>query len=279
LSRCWKKMRAGRERDFHMPKSCPVCGSAVARVGAEVAYRCTNKNCYAQQREKLYHFVSRQAFDIDGLGPKIINQLLDTDLIKDAADIFSLSKNDLEPLEHFAEKSADNLVAAIDQARQVTLPKFIFALGIRNIGEKTALDLATHFHTLEKIKSAKLEDLLSVHEIGPIVAESIYQWFQDHKNLQLLDQLFANGVKITKSPGGPQGRFSGQVFVLTGTLSALDRETAKDKIRALGGQISESVSKKISYVVVGDNPGSKLAKAEKLGIKILDEQEFLRLVK
>ncbi|HRY63292.1 MAG TPA: NAD-dependent DNA ligase LigA [Patescibacteria group bacterium] len=275
-----EKMRTGHERDFKMPKNCPVCGSAVTRVGAEVAHRCTNKNCYAQQREKLYHFVSRTAFDIDGLGPKIIDQLLDSDLIKDAADIFTLTKDDLEPLERFAEKSADNLLTAITKAKHIALAKFIFALGIRNIGEKTARDLSAHFTTLEKIKSADLAELLAVPEVGPIVAESIFEWFHDKNNLKFLDKLLANGIKIEKlSAALVGGKFKGQTFVLTGTLDSLSREAAKAKIIALGGETSESVSAKTSYVVAGANPGSKLAKAEKLGVKVLDEQEFLRLIK
>ncbi|NMB48705.1 NAD-dependent DNA ligase LigA [Candidatus Kuenenbacteria bacterium] len=275
-----EKMRTGRECVFHMPKVCPVCGSAIVRKDGEVAYRCANKNCYAQQREKLYHFVSRRAFDIDGLGPKILDQLLASDLIKDAADIFILTKDDLAPLERFAEKSADNLINAIATARHVSLPRFIFALGIRNVGEETALDLAHHFHTLEKIKSASLEDLQAVPDVGPVVAESIFQWFHEPNNLKFIDQLLAHGVKIEKAAHElTTGKLTGQTFVLTGTLESFSREEAKAKIRALGGELSESVSKKTDYVVVGDNPGSKLDKAEKLGVKILDEQEFLRLVK
>lgn len=274
-----EKMRTGREKEFRMPKNCPVCDSPVARSEGEVAYRCSNKNCYAQQREKIYHFVSRAAFDIDGLGPKIIDQLLDVGLIKDAADIFTLTQDDLWPLERFAEKSAKNLIASIEKAKHVAWPKFIFGLGIRNVGEKTALDLSAHFPTLEKLQSATQEELIAVPEVGPVVAESIFSWFQDKHNQKFIDHLLGHGVRPEKSIVRSGGRLHGQIFVLTGTLDSMSRDEAKEKIRTLGGDTSESVSRQTSYVVAGDNPGSKREKAEKLGVRLLTEKEFLNLVK
>ncbi|NMC51578.1 NAD-dependent DNA ligase LigA [Candidatus Kuenenbacteria bacterium] len=274
-----EKMRTGREKEFRMPKNCPVCDSPVARSEGEVAYRCSNKNCYAQQREKIYHFVSRAAFDIDGLGPKIIDQLLDVGLIKDAADIFTLTQDDLWPLERFAEKSAKNLIASIEKAKHVAWPKFIFALGIRNVGEKTALDLSAHFPTLEKLQSATQEELIAVPEVGPVVAESIFSWFQDKHNQKFIDHLLGHGVRPEKSIVRSGGRLQGQIFVLTGTLDSMSRDEAKEKIRTLGGDTSESVSRQTSYVVAGANPGSKLDKAEKLSVKVLTEKDFLNLIK
>ena len=275
------KLRTGREKEFKMPECCPVCNSKIIQKAGEVAYRCANPNCYAQQREKIYHFVSRHAFNIDGLGPKIIDQLLEHDLIKDAADIFTLSKNELEPLERFAEKSASNLAASIEKAKRVSLLKFIFALGIRNVGEETAIDLAENFSALDKIKNASLENLEQIKDVGPVVAQSIYDYFREPKNIRLISKLLKNGVTITAALQSPpkNQKLSGQIFVLTGTLESLPREEAKQKIRSLGGEISESVSKKTSFVVAGENPGSKLDKARELGVRIITEKEFLEVIK
>lgn len=274
------KLRTGQERNFHMPSSCPVCGSKVIRKSGEAAHRCTNKNCFAQNKERLYHFISRPAFDIDGLGPKIIDQLLAAGLIKDASDIFTLTKGDLEPLERFAEKSVDNLVGAIAQAKNITLARLIYGLGIRNVGEQTAIDLAKNFGMLSNIKKAPLEILENVPAIGPIVAQSIYGYFNDDKNIKFIEKLEKNGVKII-SPFPPlaKGGLAGKIFVLTGSLASLSRDQTKQKIRDLGGEVSSAVSKNTAYLVAGAQPGSKYDKAKKLGVKIIGENEFLEMIK
>lgn len=273
------KMRSGKEKKFQMPAKCPVCGSPVQKKEGEVAYYCQNKKCYAQQIEELTHFVSRTAFDIVGLGPKILEQLQRADLVKTPADLFKLTEEDLAPLERFAEKSAANLVAAISRAKNVTLAKFIYALGIRHVGEETAIALADAFGSLNKIKSATLEELQQTEDIGPKVAQSISGWFKDKINLALVDGLMANGIRIKNPEKKFAGKLQGMIFVLTGELKNFSRDEAKEKIRSLGGDVSSSVSKNTSYVVAGENPGSKYSKAEALNVKIISEKEFLALIK
>lgn len=280
------KMRSGKEKNIAEPEFCPICHSPVERREVldkkqekSAALFCVNKKCYAKELENIIHFVSKNAFDIDGLGEKIVTQLMDTGLIKNAADIFILTRDDLEPLDRFAEKSADNLIQAIAKAKKVTLPRFIFGLGIHHVGEETALRLANHFFTLEKIMAASLEELQHVNDVGPAVAESIFAWFKEKENIELAKRLLENGVEIKameKQKNG--GKFEGKTFVLTGSLESMSRDEAKEKIRALGGEMSESVSKKTSYVVVGAEPGSKYNKAQKLGVKILNEAEFLKIL-
>lgn len=285
IVRVLDKMRDGSEHGIREPKVCPICGADIRRyaVGEKMEegaiLKCVNPKCYAQQLEKMIHFASKKAFDIDGLGEKIVEQLMSEGLIKNPADIFTLKKGDLESLERFAEKSADNLIIAIEQAKNVTLPRFIFGLGIMHVGEETAIRLAMHFLTLEKIRQASLEDLQNVNDVGPKVAESIYKFFQDKDGIKLVDDLLANGVKIQKFLGQKSGgKLAGKVFVLTGSMESMSRDEAKEKIRALGGEISESVSKKTTYVVAGESAGSKLDKARSLGVEVLEEDEFLRMV-
>jgi DNA ligase (NAD+) len=273
-----KRMRTGQEKKFRMPKQCPVCGSQVIRPAGEAIHRCSNKNCGAQQRERICHFVSKKGFDIVGLGPKIVNQLMDEGLISDPADIFSLTEGDLVPLERFAEKSAANLIRAINQSKEISLAKFIFALGIRHVGEETAINLARHFGQLEKLKKASLEELLKVKDIGEVVAQSIFKWFNNRTNQRLLDKLIKSGLRI-KEIRPVKKKLLGKTFVLTGELDSLSREEAKAKIRELGGDVSSSVSKKTDFVVVGHQPGSKYEKAKKLGVKIISEKEFLEMIK
>lgn len=270
-------LRTGKEKEFRMPQKCPICGSKVIRLYREVACRCTNPDCGAVQRKLLYHFVSKKAFDIEGLGPKIINQLIDQGLISTVADIFELKEGDLLPLERFAEKSAFNVVKAIERARIITLAKFIYALGIRHVGEETALDLANYFGSVDAIKRAALEDLEKVKDIGGVVAKSIHQWLSNNRNLNILTKL----LRIVKIKNPPQTRkiLQDKVFVLTGILESLTREEAKERIRRLGGDISSSVSKNTDFVVAGKEPGSKYDKARKLGIKIVGEKEFLEMIK
>jgi len=273
-----EKLRTGKEKKFQMPKRCPVCGSSVVRPKGEAVHRCTNKKCGAQQRQRLVHFVSRKGFDIDGLGPKIIEQLMDEGLVSNPADIFSLKQGDLVPLERFAEKSAVNLTEAIEQSKQISLAKFIYALGIRHVGEETAINLAQYFGRLDKLEQAGLEELSQVQDIGQIVAQSVYQWFNNRANQWLMDRLIKNGVEVGQAKTF-QRKLTGLAFVLTGELNKFTREQAKTKIRQLGGNISSSVSKETDFVVVGREPGSKYDRAKKLGVEIIEEREFLKMIR
>lgn len=273
------KLRTGKEKKFKMPTYCPVCGALVKRSEGEVAYYCSNKNCYGQQLERFNHFVSKAAFDIEGLGPKIIKQLQQADLIKTPADLFLLTEEDLKPLERFADKSAQNLIQAIQVKKKISLAKFIYALGIRHVGEETAIILAEKFGSLSKIQEALPEELQQIDGIGPKVAVSIKEWFADKNNQRLLSDFFHNGITIINPVKKNPGKLQGLTFVLTGELEHFSRDEAKDKIRQLGGNISSSVSKKVDYVVVGNNSGSKYDKAKNLGIKIINEKEFINLLK
>ncbi len=271
------ELRTGKEKTFKMPTHCPACGTKLEKVEGEVMLRCPNKNCFAQRRRGFYHFVSRAAFNIDGLGPKIIDRLLDEGLVDDPSDLFDLKEGDIKNLERFAEKSAENLINSIQEKREITLPKFIYALGIRNVGEETAIDLAKHFQSIKKIKEANREDFEKVLDIGPVVSESIFEWFKDKSNLKFVERL-EQKVKIEPFKVKSQ-KLSGKIFVLTGSLESMDRDEARAKIRELGGETSESVSSKTNYVVVGSEPGSKAEKAKKLGVEILSEKQFLDLIK
>ncbi|MFA6410734.1 MAG: NAD-dependent DNA ligase LigA [Candidatus Buchananbacteria bacterium] len=281
------KLRTGQEKDFFMPTKCPVCGFKVTQKiiaekgqGKSVGLFCTNPNCYAQQQRQMIHFVSKKAFDIDGLGQKIVIQLMAEDLLKTPADIFKLEKEDLLPLERFAEKSADNLILAINQAKNITLPRLIYALGIAHVGEETSLALANHFGSLSKLKNLTAQELEKISDIGPVVSQSILDWFANKQNLELLFELEKAGVKAGwQKPQTSNGLLAGKKIVVTGTLESLSREQAKEKIRQAGGDWVSSVSKNTDYVVVGDNPGSKATKAKDLTVKIIDEKEFLQLLK
>ena len=273
-------LRTGKEKNFHMPKSCPVCGKEVQKKEGEVNHFCVNKNCPARHREGLYHFVSRKAFNIEGLGPKILDAFLDYGLIYDAADIFKLKESDIEPLERFGEKSSQNLVREINKSKKISLPRFIYALGILHVGEETALDLAKKFKKFDNLALATLEELENIRDIGPKVAESIFEWFSDEKNKKFLRKLKDVGVKVESyTLHTTRYTLEGKSFVFTGELTAMSRDEAKDKVRALGGDASGSVSAKTSYVVAGENPGSKYQQAQKLGVKIITESEFLKMVK
>ena len=274
------ELRTGIEKTFQMPKKCPVCSAKLIKPEDEVLWRCPNPKCFAQQKRYFYYFISKGAFNIVGLGPKIIDRLIEEGLVSDPADLFELEEGDLVPLERFAEKSAQNLIEAIQSRKKITLAKFIHALGIRNVGEETALDLAKYFGSLEKLKRASLEDLTTVMDIGPIVAQSIYDWFHQKRSLQFLEKLKKAGVKIEISKIEVKKlKLKGLTFVLTGGLETMTRDEAKKKIRELGGEISESVSKKTDYVVAGKEPGSKFKKAKKIRVKTIGEQEFLKMVK
>ena len=271
------ELRTGKEREFKMPKKCPACQRELIKPAPEVVWRCPNPKCFARQREYFYHFVS--SFDIVGLGPKIIDRLIDEGLVSDPADLFKLEEGDILPLERFAEKSAKNLISAIQSKKKITLSRFIYALGIRNVGEETAQDLAEYFGSIEKIKKASLEELQKIMDIGPIVAKSIYDFFQEKRNLEFLEKLKKVGVEIIEEKKPKIQPLRGKTFVLTGGLETMTREEAKEKIRLLGGEISETVSKKTDFVIVGKEPGSKYQKAKALGIKTLSEKEFLTLLR
>ncbi len=278
-------LRTGKEKEFIMPKNCPICGTKLIRTDGQTLWRCPNPNCFAIRKRYFYYFISKSAFNIEGLGPKIADQLLKEGLVQDPADLFELKKEDLLQLERFAEKSADNLIKAVSEKKEITLPKFIYALGIRNIGEETSIDLAEHFsgasgwRSIEKIKNATKEELESILDIGPVVSESIHSWFKNKGNLKFLGKLKRVGINIViEKPKGTL-KLKGLNFVLTGTLEKMAREEIKEKIRGLGGDVIESVSKKTDYVVVGKNPGSKYGKAKKLRVKIVNEQDFLKLLR
>lgn len=286
-----KNLRTGREKKFKMPSKCPICGGPVERKPGEVAHYCLNKNCFATRWRGLLHFVSRKGFNIDGLGDKIVEQLMNEGLIKNPADIFTLTQGDLEPLERFAEKSAQNLIEAIEKSKQVDLARLIYALGVRHIGEESAMLLAhklansltrksTIKNLIKQVKNWSLEDLQKIPDVGPVVGKSIYDWFHQKENIALLENLEKYGVKITVPKLTSSGKkLAKKKFVLTGELESMTRDEAKAKIRELGGNISESVSRKTDFVVVGRAPGSKYQQAKKLGVKIIDEKEFLQMIK
>ncbi|OGH66419.1 MAG: hypothetical protein A3B90_00205 [Candidatus Magasanikbacteria bacterium RIFCSPHIGHO2_02_FULL_41_13] len=284
IVRVLEKMRSGEEKGVGEIRNCPICGSEVERKiisdkkqGESAALYCVNKNCYAQELERIRHFASKKAYDIDGLGEKIVEQLVDEGLIKNAADLFTLEKGDVEVLEGFGDKSAENLIAAIEVSKSVTLARFIFALGIEHVGEETAIRFAKYFKTFEKFSNASLDELIAVDDVGPRVAESVIAFFTQKENQKLLQELFENGVQIQKVQTAKSRKFEGKTFVFTGTLEQLTRDDAQDLARSLGGEVSSSVSKNTSYVVAGVSAGSKLDKARALGVEVLTEKEFLKL--
>jgi len=260
---------------------CPVCGSHVVRLEGEAAARCTGGlYCPAQRKQALLHFAGRRAMDIEGLGDKLVDQLVDRGLVHSPADVYGLRLETLAGLERMAEKSAANLLAAIEASKTTTLARFIFALGIRNVGEATARDLALHFGSLDRLLAAAETDLLAVRDIGPIVAQSIVQFFAEPHNIEVVRRLHDAGVRWPESTGVQQsaGILAGKTLVLTGTLPTLTRDAAKERIEAAGGKVAGSVSKKTDYVVAGEEAGSKLAKAQELGVPILDEAGLLALL-
>jgi len=278
VERVVTELRTGKEKEFHFPKVCPKCGGPVERAEGKAAYRCLNKKCFTIQWRSLGHFVSRAAFDMAGLGPKILQKFIEEGLIKDAADLFKLKVGDIEPLERFAEKSAQNVVDSIQSHKKITLARFIYALGIPNVGEETAIDLAEKFGNIDNLQRSSLAEIDVIRDVGGVVAKSVYDWFQDEENIDFVNRLMKSGVEIEKEKKSI-GKLSGQTFVLTGGLESMTRDEAKEKIRSLGGEISESVSKETDYVIVGTEPGEKYDRAKELGVKIIDEKEFLDLIK
>lgn len=274
------KLRTGKEKEFHMPRSCPVCGGKVGRREGEVDYFCLNPKCFVKTRRGIRHFTSKAAFDIEGLGPKIINKFADEGLITDASDLFDLRPGDITALERFAEKSADNIYQAIQKVKQIALPRFIYALGIKHVGEQTAFDLAAHFGTLEKLRGASLEELVNIENIGQVVAKSIYDYFQDRQNQKFVDRLLKKGVKVKSYKlQATSYKLKGLKICVTGTLESISREEAKRLILENGGDWVTSVSKTTDYVVVGANPGeNKTTAAEKFGTKQIGEKQFLKML-
>ena len=267
--------------NFRMPAQCPICNSAVVREKGEANHRCTGGLfCPAQRKEALLHFAARRAMDIEGLGDKLVDQLVDQGIIRTLPDLYRMGLTSLIALDRMAEKSAQNVLAALEKSKKTTLPRFLFALGIRQVGEATAKDLARHFGSLDAIMDASVEQLLQVNDVGPVVAEAIHTFFAQPHNREVVEQLRACGV--TWEEGAPAERatlpLAGKTVVLTGTLPTLSRDAAKDLLEAAGAKVSGSVSKKTHYVVAGEEAGSKLAKAQELGVPVLDEAGMLALL-
>lgn len=273
--------RSGDEKEVEIPSVCPECGWRVERQGEEAAIRCTNPHCPALGREGLIHFVSRDAMNIDGCGPSVINALLDAGLVRDAADLYSLRKDDLLKLERMGEKSADNLLAALAESKKNELDKLLFALGIRHVGAKVARILATEFGSMEKLQQAQPEELAQIRDIGDKIAESVVTWLNVPANIDLVERLAAAGLTMTFTPPASQedNPFFGKTLVFTGTMPTLGRAEAKTMAQDVGAKVSGSVSKKTDYVIAGAEAGSKLEKAQQLGVTVIDEAEFLRLLK
>lgn len=273
--------RTGDEKEVEIPSVCPECGWRVERQGEEAAIRCTNPHCPALGREGLIHFVSRDAMNIDGCGPSVINALLDAGLVRDAADLYSLRKENLLKLERMGEKSADNLLAALAESKKNELDKLLFALGIRHVGAKVARILATEFGSMEKLQQAQPEELAQIRDIGDKIAESAVTWLNVPANIDLVERLAAAGLTMTFTPPASQedNPFFGKTLVFTGTMPTLGRAEAKTMAQDVGAKVSGSVSKKTDYVIAGAEAGSKLEKAQQLGVTVIDEAEFLRLLK
>ena len=274
--------RTGKEKKFRMPAKCPVCGGLISRPEGEAVSRCIAADCGAQLVGRLLHFASRRAMRIEGLGVALAEQVLDRKLVKDVADLYSLTVDDLASLERMAEKSASNLLAQIDESKTRDLWHLVYGLGIRHVGERTAGILARHFGSLDKLAAATVEELDDIHEIGLTMAESIHDWFADAGNRELCERLTRAGVRTTLdeklAPPTTEQRFAGKVFVLTGTLPGMTRDEARELIEANGGRVTGSVSKKTDYLLAGADPGSKLDKANQLGVVVIDEAEFKKML-
>jgi len=271
--------QAPEGREFSMPKQCPVCGGDVHRAEGEVAYRCVNSACPARLKESLLYFAGRRAMNIDGLGEALVDQLVDKGLVRDVADLYDLTHEQVANLERMGDKSTSNLREEIENSKKASLARLIFALGIRFVGERTGQLLADHFASLDKLAKASEAELLEVEEVGPRVAESILEFFREPQNLKVIEKLRKAGLQFEQAKVyKPQGNLAGKQFVLTGTLPRYSRDEAKKMIEEAGGRVTGSVSKKTDYVVVGADPGSKLDKARALGVKTIEEGELLRLL-
>jgi DNA ligase (NAD+) len=269
--------RTGKEKKFKMPLKCPVCGAEV--IKEEAIHRCIGLDCPAQLKGRIRHFASKRAMDIDGVGVKLIDQLVETGLVKDVADLYDIKKEELIELERMADKSAQNIVDAVEGSKTKPLSKFLYALGIRHVGETTAEDLARHFTRLDDFFRLSEQDLMEVEGIGPEVAASVHQFFKDKKNKESIERLKKAGVKVVEPKGREKGKLAGKTFVFTGALKDFGRDEARNLVESLGGTTASSVSKKVDFVVVGGDPGSKYDKAKELGIKTLTEEEFKKMVR
>ena len=266
---------------FTMPKQCPICGSDIERIDGEAAQRCTGQyKCNAQIKQGISHFISRKAMNIDGLGEKIVDQLFEQGMLKNIADIYKLDFAVIENMDRFGKKSVENLKESIEISKKTTLGKFIYALGIRNVGEATSKELAAHFRSLDNLFNATVEDYLMVNDIGPVVAESLVKYFHNANNQQIINSIIASGISwpTLKEINAINSKLNNQTFVVTGTLNSFSRDEIKDLIEANGGKVSGSVSKKTSYVIVGDNPGSKADKASELGVPIITEINLMEML-
>lgn len=274
------EQRPADTKNIEIPKLCPICASHVERAEGEAAYRCTGGlYCPAQRKEAIKHFASRKAFDIEGLGVKLIDQLVDNELVKSPADLYRLTFEQLASLERMAEKSANNLLEALEISKKTTLARFIYALGIREAGEATAANLARYFGQLDSLKQASVEQLLDVDDVGPIVAQHIHAFFNEPHNLETLEDLLAQGIHWPETEVRREDLpLTSQTWVLTGSMQSLTRDQAKERLEALGAKVSGSVSKKTTQLVAGEAAGSKLTKAESLGVPVMDEQQLLALL-
>ena len=274
-----KEKRTGREKAFRIPVKCPACGSRLARLPEEVALRCENVGCPAQLKEAVLHFASRSAMDIEGMGDAAVNQLVDKKLIADYGDIYHLKFADLSGLERMAEKSGRNLINAIEKSKSADLNRLVFALGIRHAGEHASWVLANRFGNMEKLREASIDDLTAIGEIGPVMAEAIHGFFHNKENLKILEKLKDAGVRMSQeSAARAGGAFDGKTVVITGTLKSLSRQEAEGLVRRAGGNPSSGISKNTDFLVAGAEPGSKLEKANALGVKVIGEEEFKKLV-
>lgn len=272
--------RTGEETDFDMPKNCPVCGAPVHREDGEAAYRCTNFACSAQAVRNIIHFVSRNAMDIEGMGPSVVQKLIDEHLIENSADIYSIKKDDLVNIDKLGEKSAQNLINAIENSKKNCLSRLLFGLGIRHIGQSAAREIAKHFKNIDALISASAEEIAEIDDIGMIMANSVREFFDEERNIKIIDEFKAQSVNTEYIDEGANfdNRFEGKTFVVTGTLETLKRAEAEALIENYGGKASKSVSKNTDYVLAGESAGSKLDKAQSLGITVIDETEFLKMV-
>ncbi len=269
--------RTGKEKKYHLPETCPVCGSHVVRLEGEAAHRCQNLSCPAQLKEGIRHFASKGAMDIEGLGEKLVDQLVDKGLVKNVADLYSLTKEQLAGLERMADKSAQNIIEALEASKEVELARFLYALGIRFVGEHVSRILAREFRTLDNLKKASRERLMQIYEIGPQVADSVYQFFNEEQNLKTIDRLLQSGIRIRVPQALADEKFKGKTFVFTGALQHYTREEAERLVESLGGRAASSVSRNTDFVVVGENPGTKAQRARELGVQILSEEDFRKM--
>ena len=276
--RVLKEKRTGREIPFSMPEDCPACGEKITREDNEAVYRCINPNCPAQKIRSIIHFASRDAMDIEGLGEAVVEQLCNEGILADSSDLFVLEKEKLTALERFAEKSAENLIQAVNKSKNNNADRLLFALGIRHVGAKTAKNLMEYFGSVDALANAEKEEITAVPDVGEKMAESIIQYFSDEKNVEFINRLKNSGVNTTYTSTVTGSYFQGKVFVLTGTLSSMKRSEAKTLIENQGGKVSGSVSKNTDFVVAGEEAGSKLQKANELGVTVVSEEEFVKML-